>query len=98
MKPEKERLSLDQPADILDLAISAEIDAHQFYLRAADHTRDGKARANFLALAGDEDGHRLQLEREYTQLLGGRKFQYRPDTNILHRYLKRDLNDLGPSP
>jgi rubrerythrin len=56
MRPEKERLNLDQAADILDLAISAEMDAHQFYLRAADRTKDGKARAAFLALAVDEEG------------------------------------------
>jgi len=95
MKPEKERLNLDQPADILDVAISAEMDAHQFYLRAADRTKDGKTRATFFALAGDEEGHRLQLEREHAQLLAGHKLQYRPETNILHRYLERDLDDLG---
>jgi len=95
MRPGKKRLNLDQAEDILDLAISAEMDAHQFYLRAADRTKDGKARAAFLALAGDEEGHRLQLEREYTQLLGDRKFQYRPGTNILHRYMRRDVDDLG---
>jgi rubrerythrin len=95
MKPEKERLNFDRPADVLDMAISAKMDAHQFYLRAADRTKDGKTGATFLALAGDEEGHRLQLEREYAQLLRGRKLQYRPETNILHRYLERDLDDLG---
>jgi rubrerythrin len=95
MKPEKERFNLNRAGDILDLAISAEMDAHQFYLRAADRVKDGKARATFLALAGDEEGHRLQLEREYGQLYGKRKFRYRPETNILHRYMERDLDDLG---
>lgn len=39
MKPEKERFNLNRAGDILDLAISAEMDAHQFYLRAADRVR-----------------------------------------------------------
>lgn len=95
MKMEKERFILNRAGDILDLAISAEMDAHQFYLRAADRVKDGKARATFLALAGDEEGHRLQLEKEYGQLFGDRKFRYRPETNILHRYIERDLDDLG---
>ena len=95
MKPEKERFNLNRAGDILDLAISAEMDAHQFYLRAADRVKDGKTRATFLALAGDEEGHRLQLEREYGQLFGDRKFRYRPETNILHRHMESDLDDLG---
>ena len=95
MNPEKEGSNLNRSGDILDLAISAEMDAHQFYLRAADRVKDGKARATFLALAGDEEGHRLQLEREYGKLLADRKFRYRPQTNILHRHMERGLDDLG---
>ena len=70
------------------------MDAHQFYLHAADQAKESKARATFLALAGDEEGHRLQLEQQYHHLYENRKFQYRPGTNLLHRHLKSDLDDL----
>ncbi|MDH7499196.1 MAG: ferritin family protein [candidate division NC10 bacterium] len=94
MKPPKEGHQLAGAEELLDLAISAEMDAHQFYLRAADRVKDAKTRAAFLALAGDEEGHRLQLEGEYHHLYAKRGFQYRPGTNLLHRHLKRDLQDL----
>lgn len=94
MKSGKERLKISGAEELLDLAISAEMDAHHFYLRAADQVKDAKARATFLALAGDEEGHRLQLEEQYHHLYGKRVFQYRPGTSILHRYLKKDLNDV----
>lgn len=93
MKSRKEGPTSSGAGNILDLAISSEIDAHQFYLRAADQVKDGKARAAFLALAGDEQGHRLQLEEEYHHLYRKEAFHYRPGTNILHRHLKRDLDD-----
>jgi len=94
MKSRKQGLKSADTGNILDLAISAEMDAHQFYLHAADQVKDAKARATFLALAGDEEGHRLQLEEGYHHLYGKKAFRYRPGTNILHRHLKRDLNDL----
>lgn len=68
MASEKGSFNLDSPEEVLDLAISAEMDAHQFYLQAADQVKDGKAKATFLALAGDEEEHRLQLENQYRHL------------------------------
>jgi len=95
MKPEKQSLKVTSPGEVLELAISAEMDAHQFYLRAADQVKDSKARTTFLALAGDEEGHRLQLEAQYRHLMEDRKFSYRAGTNILHRHLDQDLDALG---
>ena len=94
MKPAKERSDFSHAEEVLALAISAEMDAHQFYLRAADQTKDGKVRATFLALSGDEEGHRLQLKAQYPHLNGKGGFRYRPGTSVLHRYLKKDLDEL----
>jgi rubrerythrin len=95
MKPAKQSLRVTSPSEVLDLAISAEMDAHRFYLKAADQARDPKARATFLALAGDEEGHRLQLEAEYRHLIKNSEFSYRAGANILHRHLDQDLDELG---
>ncbi|MFH0872208.1 MAG: ferritin family protein [bacterium] len=94
MKPAKERSDFSHAEEVLALAISAEMDAHQFYLRAADQAKDGKVRATFLALAGDEEGHRLQLKAQYPHLNGKGGVRYRPGTSVLHRYLKKDLDEL----
>jgi rubrerythrin len=42
MKPAKERSDFSHTEEVLALATSAEMDAHQFYLRAADQTKDGR--------------------------------------------------------
>jgi rubrerythrin len=94
MASEKGSFNLDSPEEVLDLAISAEMDAQQFYLQAADQVKDGKARATFLALAGDEEEHRLQLENQYRHLYKTGSFRYRSGTNILHRHLKKEVEDL----
>jgi rubrerythrin len=94
IRSKKEAPKPKSTEEILNLAITAEMEAHRFYLRAADQAKDSKVRATFLALAGDEEGHRLQLEGEFHHLYPRKAFQYLPGASSLHRYLQRELKEL----
>ena len=54
----------------LTLAINAEIQAHDRYVRLAAETTDAAGQAIFRDLAADEAGHRRLLEAEYAARLG----------------------------
>jgi len=64
----------------LTLAIKAEIEAHDRYVKAAAETPDPEGRAMYLRLAEDEAGHRQILEAEYAARLGQPFVEYELQT------------------
>jgi rubrerythrin len=62
-----------QLLSLLEDALSAERDGHQFYTMAAEQTADPGARGSFARLAEEERRHFEVLRKEYRSILEGRR-------------------------
>jgi len=65
----------DDPVYALDIAISREKEAQEFYLNAADKTEDKDGKRMLMWLAREEEWHRGSLEKQLKSLTGNKGWQ-----------------------
>jgi rubrerythrin len=66
---DKPRLSIDmKPADAIGLAMKAEEEAMQFYLKLSDASTEAEQKETFAGLANMEKAHKVRLEEIYTSI------------------------------
>ncbi len=66
---DKPKLSISmKPADAIGLAMKAEEEAMQFYLRLSRASTEAEQKETFVALANMEKAHKVKLEEIYTSI------------------------------
>jgi len=77
--------------EILKGAMRLEREGREFYLRAAEATRDQKGRETFTGLADDEEKHYILLKREHDSLAGDRTWIDLPEVRKVRIDLDKPL-------